>query len=312
MLAYTVRRILAGVVTSFVVVTIIFFSMRILPGDPAIAILGEYASQESIEALRKSLGLNKPLWHQYVDFWSDLAHGDLGHSFANYKSVTSLIANALPYTLIVLVEGEIIALLIGVPIGVIAAVKRNTLIDHIARVSLLLGLSLPTFYLAMILLYVFSLKLHLFPIRGGGDISNISDFLYRSFLPSLTLGSVQAAFIGRVTRSSMLETLYQDYIRTARSKGLSEKAVIYKHALRNALLNIVTVIGLLTGILIAAGVITDMIFSRPGVGRLLIGAILHRDYLVVQSLLMVIAVLIVLINLFTDLIYSYIDPRIKL
>jgi len=310
-LAYALRRLSAGVVTAAVVVTCIFFAMRVLPGDPAIAILGDYASQEAVEALRENLNLNQPLWRQYLSFWIGVVQGDLGRSFSSRRPVASMIGQALPYTFSLIALGVLLGCLMGVPLGVLSAVKRNTWVDHLARVASLIGLSFPSFLFAIGLLYIFSLKLGLFPIMGGGDLSSVVDTLHHLFLPALGLGLMLAAFLSRATRSAMLEALGQDYMTTARSKGLAERVVVYKHALRNALLPVATFVGVYVGVLLAAGVISDVVFGRPGLGRLLAESIRRRDYVVIQSGLMVLAVMVVATNLLTDLVYCVIDPRIR-
>jgi len=311
MIQYAIRRLLLAIPLMLVVVTIVFLAVRGLGGDPAMAILGDEASQEAIENIRERLGLNKPLWKQYTSFISGLLHGDLGRDLRTNEPVAKLFARALPYTLDLAIWGTVIGILIGIPTGVISAVKSNSLLDYLGRFGAILGYSFPTFYLCIVLLFIFSLQLGWFPILGGGDLGDLGDRAYHLFLPALSLGLIKAAFIMRLTRSSMLNVLNEDYIRTARSKGLKEWVVIYKHALRNSLIPVVTMIGLYFAITIGGAIEVEIIFNRPGIGKFIIGAIEERNYPVIQSGLVVVSLAIVLANLITDLTYGFIDPRIK-
>lgn len=311
MLTYIIRRILQILPGLFIVVTIVFIGMRVLPGDPAIAILGNYATAESIAKLREQLGLNEPLWKQYISFIGDLARGDLGVSITSQKPVGQLIISVLPHSGILAISSIFIASLIGIPTGILSSIRRNQLSDYIGRVAALIGISTPSYYLGVILLLIFAVKLDLFPVVGAGDLSNPLSILWHLILPASSLGLVNAAIVMRVTRSTMLDVMNEDYIQTARSKGLKESTVTYKHALRNALLSVVTVVGVYLGVILGTVVLTEVIFTRPGLGRLLVEGVYSRDYTTVQSSLVVFAVSIAFINLITDLSYGLINPRIR-
>lgn len=307
---FIIRRLVDAVPTALLVLTLVFLAMRLLPGDPAIAVLGDLAGEEQIARFRERLGLNEPLWRQYLDFLVNTLQGDFGRSLVNNVPIGQLLARHLPYTIELTIGATIIGLLIGIPIGVLSAVKRNTAADYVARLFALAGFSVPDFYLGAILLIVFALAVDWFPIMGGGE--GFLDRMYHLFLPALTLGLIKAAFITRLTRSAMLEVLRRDYVRTARSKGLAERRVLYKHALRNAMLPVVTGLGIYTLATLSGSIAIELVFSRPGVGQLLIGAVASRDYPMIQAGLVVFSLFVVLVNMATDLLYAAIDPRIRL
>lgn len=311
MYKYVVRRLLYAIPTMFIVVTLVFFVMRVIPGDPAAEILGEYATEETLDELREQLGLNRPLIEQYLSFLYDMARGKFGDSIFTGESVAGLIAEVFPLTLELTIAGILVGCLIGIPLGVYSALHRNTFLDHVGRIFALSGLSMPIFFMGVLLLLVFAVQLQWFDVISGISSDTLGSRLQNLVLPSLTLGLVQAAFIMRITRSSMLEVISQDYIRTARSKGLAEKIVSYKHALKNALLPVVTVLGLYLGTIIGGAVLTETVFTRPGLGKLLADAVLSRDYPVIQVALIIFSLLVVLVNLLTDLTYALLDPRIK-
>jgi ABC-type dipeptide/oligopeptide/nickel transport system permease component len=248
---------------------------------------------------------------QYGNFLKDLCQGDLGRSLITNKPISQEIARALPYTLDLTIGGMIIGILFGIPTGIITALKRNRLPDYIGRILSLVGISMPEFYLGILLMYILAIKLHLFPVLGGGDLSNLGSRLYHLVLPALTLGIIMTAFISRMVRSSMLNVLREDYVRTAKAKGLPERVVIYKHALRNALIPTVTVIGIYMSILMGGSVLTEIIFSRPGLGKMMVFAVKDRDYIALQSVIIIFSAFVFLFNLITDLLYSLIDPRIE-
>ena len=293
------------------VATIVFLVMRVAAGDPAIAILGEYASAESLANLRAKLGLDRPLWAQYGSYIWDLLHGRLGCSLINNKPVASYIAGLLPRTVELAVAGMTIGVLIGVPLGILTALKSRSSIDYLGRIIALLGLSMPAFYLGILLLLVFAVNLNWFPVISVAKSPGLFSNLYALFLPALSLGLIKAAFVSRMTRSTMLEIIGEDFVRTARAKGLNERVVIYKHAFRNALIPIVTVVGIYMGALLGGAVLTETVFNRPGVGKLLVGALRQRDYPVIQSTLMMFAGFVIFVNLAVDLLYGLIDPRIR-
>jgi len=311
MFQYVVRRILQSLPILFIVLTLVFVVVRILPGDPAVAALGDYASKEAVSALREKMGLNAPLWVQYFRFLGDLCRGNLGTSIITGYPVGAQLLKVLPYTLELTFCAIFIGFLFGIPLGIPAAVRRNSLIDYFNRVFSLMGLSIPAFYLGILLMLVFSIKLRLFPVVGGGDLSSLSSNLRHLFLPALSLGLIMTAYVTRMTRSSVLNILREDYVRTARSKGISERTVLLKHALRNALIPIVALGGVYAVVLIGSSVMTEIVFSRPGLGSLMVGAIKQRDYTTLQSVMVFYSFIVVILNLMTDLIYGLIDPRIQ-
>jgi len=312
MIRYLITRLLLAVPTLLAVFTIVFLVIRIVPGDPATAALGDYASQDAVEALRERMGLNDPIPVQYVEYLGNLLRGDLGTSMINGKSISEQIAYVLPYTLQLTAASVLFGTLLGVPLGVLTALKRNSAADYVGRVFSLAGLSIPAFYLAILLIFTFAVRLGWLPAIGGGDIYNdpIGSLRYL-VLPTLTLGLIMMASVTRLTRSTMLNVLREDYVRTARAKGLSKWVVIFGHALRSAWLPIVALLGLWTASLIGDSVLTEFVFSRPGLGKLLIGAILQRDYSALQSIMVIYAAFVVVVNLLTDLTYGFLDPRIK-
>lgn len=311
MLNYTVRRILQSIPILFVVLTLVFLIARVLPGDPAVAALGDYASKEAVNALREKMGLNAPVWTQYLRFLRDLCQGNLGRSIITGYPVAGQLMKVLPYSLELTFSAIVFGFLFGIPLGIPAAVRRNSFIDYFNRVFSLMGLSIPAFYLGILLMLVFSIKFKLFPVVGGGNLSDLSSNLRHLFLPALSLGLIMTAYVTRMTRSSLLNILREDFVRTARSKGISERRVLFKHALRNALIPIVALGGVYAVVLIGSSVMTEIVFSRPGLGSLMVGAIKQRDYTTLQSVMVFYSVIVVILNLMTDLIYGWIDPRIQ-
>lgn len=311
MLSYAIRRSLSTIPILFLVVTIVFIGVRVIPGNPAIAILGNYASESSIEALTKQMGLDKPIWIQYYDYLKDLSHGNLGRSLVNGKSVTSQVLRVFPFTFFLTAGGIFVGLLVGVPLGVLTAVKRNTLLDYLGRTFSLAGLSAPSYYLGILLILLFALFFNFFPASGGGEVNDPISFLYHLFLPALSLGLLMAAYMTRMSRNSLLDILNEDYVRTGRAKGLPEMVVLYKHALRNAMIPIITLVGLYMSILVGNCVLIETVFTRPGIGKLLIGAVHQRDYTTLQSLMLLYAGFIAFVNLAVDLSYCFINPKVS-
>ncbi len=307
---YVATRLVLAIPTFLAVLTLVFFVVRVIPGDPATAALGDYASKEAVEALRERMGLNDPLYVQYFRFLGDLLQGDLGKSLITGKSISEQVRDVLPYTLQLTLSAVLIGALLGVPLGIYTAVYRNTWFDYLGRVLSLAGLSVPAFYLGILIMLLFALKLQLFPAVGGGDLNDLKDNLSHLVLPALTLGLIMTTSVTRLARSAMLNVLQEDYVRTARSKGLQERVVIFRHALRAALVPIVSIVGIWAANLIADSVLTETVFARPGLGKMLVGAILQRDYTALQSVMVIYTGFIVIINLITDLIYSIVDPRI--
>ena len=310
MAGYILRRGLEVIPTVLLVLTLVFLALRILPGDPAIAALGEYATTEAIATFRQKLGLDQPLWMQYLTFVGHALTGDFGVSMTNGTSINALLLDSLPYTIELALTATLIGIVIGVPLGAWAAVRRNRSPDVIGRLFALAGFSLPDFYVGVLLLLAFSLHLDWFPMLGGGE--GVLDKLHHLVLPAITLGVVMAAFVMRLARTSLLEVLRRDYVRTARGKGVAERWVIFKHALRNALIPVTTGIGIYLLTTLSGTITVELVFSRPGLGQLLIGGITARDYTMVQAGLVVFAFLVVLVNLLTDLLCAAIDPRITL
>jgi ABC-type dipeptide/oligopeptide/nickel transport system permease component len=301
-------RLLDGIPTLFLVLTLVFVTMRILPGDPAIAVLGEQATAQQLALFREKLGLNLPLWHQYIDFLWNTVTFNAGQSFTSNFSVGQLVALNLPYTIELTLAATVIGTVLSIPVGVVSAVRRGHAADLASRVFSLLGYAVPDFFLGAILLIVFALDLGWFPINGGGE--GLADRLWHLALPALALGLIKAAFVSRLTRSSLLEVLGQDYVRTARAKGAREGRVVYRHALRNALLPVVTGLGLSILSTLSGSVAIELIFGRPGIGSMLISAIETRDYPVIQAGVTVFAIFVVGVNLLMDILYTLIDPRI--
>lgn len=309
MARYLLLRLMDAIPTVLLVLTLVFIAMRILPGDPALAALGDNALPEQIAEFREKMGLNVPLWQQYFNFMAGVFTLDLGSSLLKNTPVITLIAQNLPYTIELTLVAMAMGIVAGIPLGVIAATNRNKLPDSGVRVFSLIGYAIPDFYLGALLLITFSLNLGWFPINGAGE--GFVDRLYHVFLPALTLAFVKAAFLGRLTRTSLLEVFGKDYIRTARAKGAKENRVIYRHGLRNALLPITTGLGLSLLSTLSGSVAIELVFNRPGIGRLLISAIAERDYAVIQGGVLVFAMFVVLINLMMDLVYVVVDPRVK-
>ncbi len=309
---YLLKTFISIIPTLFGVVTIVFLLIHLSPGDPALAILGPHATADSVQELRRNLGLDQPLYLQYLRFLGNLVRGDLGRSLVTEQPVLLEILEPLTYTIHLAVAGVVISLILGIPVGVISAVRRNTFLDYFVRAASISGISVPVFLLAILFVWGFSYHIRLFPIIGAGDSSSGWSILYHLILPASTVGISMAVLIMRLTRSCMLEVLGQDYVRTARAKGLAEKSVILIHALKNALLPIVTVVGLSMGQLLGGAILTETVFARQGVGKLLIDSIFARDYPQVQGTVLIFACAVILVNVIVDIIYRFLDPRIKL
>ncbi len=312
MSAYFLRRILAAIPVMGVVAVFVFLLLRLTPGDPAAIIAGDMATAEQLAKIRAALGLDQPLLTQFFSWIGRLLQGDFGVSLISQTPVTTLIAQRLEPTLSLAVLTAILAVLIAVPIGVLAAWKHQSWIDNVVMSMSVLGFSIPVFVIGYILVQIFAIELKWLPVQGYRSWSNgIWPFLQRAILPALTLSSIYIALIARMTRASLLNVLGEDYVRTARAKGLSETLVLFRHALRNAAVPILTVIGTGFALLISGVVVTESVFNIPGLGRLTVDAILARDYPVIQGLILVTSGVYVLINLVIDLSYSALDPRIR-
>ncbi|MCL4425235.1 MAG: ABC transporter permease [Firmicutes bacterium] len=332
MAAYVARRLLAIVPVLLGISVVVFLVMHLIPGDPIVVMLGEKAPPEKVEEMRRELGLNDPLYVQYGRFLLRALQGDLGRSIRTQERVAKEIAGRLPATLELTFSALLLATFFGVLLGVIASTKQHSLWDNLSMVLAVAGVSMPVFWLGLMLIFLFGVDLRWLPFSGRlstgvflesvtglnlfdalltGNAAAFWDALRHLVLPSFTLGVVQMAIIARMTRSSMLEVVRQDYVRTARAKGLSQKTVIYKHALKNALIPVVTVIGLTVGRLLGGAVLVETVFSWPGLGKLAIDAIYARDYPQIQGVVLLIASGFVLVNLVVDLSYALLDPRIR-
>ena len=304
MLRYVTTRLLYTLPVVWLVVSVVFMLIHLVPGDPVQQMLGEGAASVDLQAARHAYGLDVPIRKQYVNYWKGVLHGDLGKSLRFNQGVTRVIAERYPSTLKLTVAGLIVALLLAIPAGVRSAVHRNRWDDRLLSFVSLLGLSFPNFALGPILILFFAVKLGALPVSGSGTLAHL-------VLPAITLGGALAAILTRMVRTSMLEELGQDYIRTARAKGVRERTVVYKHALRNAMIPVLTVVGLQFGALLAGAIVTETIFSWPGIGRLTIQAISNRDYYLVQGCILAIGLTYVAVNFMTDLLYSVVNPRIR-
>jgi ABC-type dipeptide/oligopeptide/nickel transport system permease component len=332
MVQYVLRRLLVAIPMLLGAMSIVFFAMRILPGDPCMAMMGDQATTEALADCTRNLGLDRPLAVQYADYLWKSVRFDFGKSLGQGGyPVNEYIARMFPHTLVLVLASAVIAALIGIPIGIVSALKRrNPLIDYPLRIFALLGLSMPVFWLGILLLIVFSLHLDIFPLIGGGDLDGamamlasgeafqypgdflaaVADVLWHLTLPALALGFTLAATVSRLSRSAMLEVVSQDYIRTARAKGQIERMVIYKHALRNMMVPLLTIIGIFVAIALTGTVLTETVFTRPGLGKMLVDAIGARDYPLAQGAITVFTMIIIVVNLVVDMLYAFVDPRI--
>ena len=332
MLAHIIRRVLLLFPTLLGISIIIFLMMHIPPGDPAELLLGERATEPALVALREHLGLNKPLYIQYGMFLKRLMKGDLGETIWTRQKVWTEVKQRFPATIELSIAAMLISSLLGVILGIISATKQYSLFDYLSMLGALVGVSMPIFWLGLILMLLFSLNLGWFPMSGrlsvSIELSKITNFyildalltknwaalkdaLWHLTLPAITLSTIPMAIVARMTRSSMLEVLRQDYIKTAKAKGLPPLMVIMKHAFRNALIPVITVVGLMFGILMAGAILTETIFAWPGVGKWLYDAVLQRDYMVIQGGTLIVAAIFVLINLVVDILYAVINPKIS-
>ncbi len=306
MLTWILRRILAVVPVLFGVTLAVFSMLFLVPGDPVKMMLAEFVTNpDQVAQMRAQLHLDEPLAKQYGRFVANAVRGDLGTSIRSRRPVTIEIGENLASTAQLALAAMLVAIGLGIPLGLLAALSRNSWLDVASMGGALLGVSMPSFWLGLLLIFAFSLHLAWFPATGGGDLQHL-------VLPAITLGMIAAAIIARLTRSSMLEVLGQDYVRTARAKGLGGFAVVVRHALKNALIPIITIFGLQFGNLLAGAVIVETVFSRPGLGRLIVGGILNKDFPLVQGVVLFVATVYVLINVLVDVAYAYADPRIRL
>jgi len=301
---YIIRRILLMIPILLGVSLIVFSLMHLTPGDPVQIMLGDFAQPAQIEVMRDNLGLNDPIHIQYFNFVRNSLQGNFGRSIHYNEPVINLIKARVGFTINLSLAGFIVSYLIAFPAGIISAIKRNTFIDDFSMVFALIGISMPNFWLGMMLMLVFALRFRVLPATGVGTWKHL-------VLPAITVGTAGAALATRLIRSSMLEVINKDYIRTARAKGLMERTVTFKHALKNAILPVLTIIGLRLGFILSGSVITEIVFARPGLGRLMVDSIFRRDYLVVQASVLLVAVTVLIANLIIDLVYGFIDPQIR-
>jgi peptide/nickel transport system permease protein len=302
---FVARRIGQAAIALIGVLIVAFFLLRVLPGDPAALMLSEFGTPQQVEALRESMGLNEPLVVQFFTFLGQAVTGDFGESLARHRSALTVVLEYLPATLQLATTALILTVVVAVPLGTIAALRKGTWVDGVVSVLGVLGQSMPTFWIGIMLIVFIAARTGWVPTSGYGEFRHL-------ILPTITLAFVQIALISRLTRSSLLDVVSQDYLRTARSKGISENRVIFTHGLRNAILPVVTMLGLQLGALLGGAVVTEAVFGWPGIGSLLLSAIGSRDYPVVQVIIILSAVIFILVNLVLDLLYGALDPRIKL
>ncbi|CAN7638416.1 ABC transporter permease [Paenibacillus sp. LjRoot153] len=304
MVKYILNRLIVSIPVILGSLTLVFLIIHWLPGDPAQMIAGEDASPERIDYLRKQFGLDQPLWQQYAVYLWKSIRGDFGHSFANSQPVIDRLLAQLPATLSLALLSTIFAIIVGFILGVLSAVYKNRVLDYIVRVISLLGVSMPKFWLGILLILVFSVHLQLLPAIGNGSFKQL-------ILPSFALGVTGAGMLTRMVRNSVLEVIHEPFVLTLRAKGLSEKIVLYKHVLRNALLPAVTILGLLVGEMLSGAVVTETVFSRQGLGKLVVDAINQKDIPVIQAAILITGLFNILVNLMVDVSYSYVDPRVR-
>lgn len=304
MLRLLTSRLVYTLPVLWLVVSVVFLMIHLVPGDPIQAMLGEGAASADLQAARHAYGLDLPIGRQYLHYWNGVLHGRLGQSIRLNEDVGRVIWERYPYTLRLTLAALIVALVLSIPAGVRSARRRDQWDDRALSVISLFGLSFPNFALGPILILFFAIKLGLLPVSGAGTWEHL-------VLPAITMGGAMAAILTRMVRTAMLEELGQDYIRTARAKGLSERTVVYKHALRNAMIPVLTVVGLQFGALLAGAIVTETIFSWPGIGRLTLTAISNRDYFLVQGCILAIGLTYIVVNLFTDILYAVVNPRIR-
>jgi peptide/nickel transport system permease protein len=304
MASYLLRRSGDLIVTLFGVSIVIFMIIRLVPGDPARLIVGTEATQADVASVRRQLGLDKPLPVQYLRYLKALGRGDLGRSLLNRQPVTTLLRARLPNTMILAGASMIVTLVIGLGTGMLAAIRRGSLIDTTSMMVALIGVSMPSFWLGLMLIFFFAVRLGWLPTGGTGGIKHL-------ILPAITLGVGNAAIIARLTRANLLEVLHQEFVRTARAKGLRPRSVLIGHALRNAMIPTLTLLGLQWGALLAGSVVIETVFAWPGVGRLLVDSVAVRDYPVIQACVLLFALIFMVTNLFVDVAYAFLDPRIR-
>lgn len=311
MVRFFLSRIVYAVPTLLAMLTAIFVLARLVPGDAATVILGDHASGEALNAMREKLGLNRTIAEQYIDFVWGAFTGDFGRSLISGRTVLAEVIVVLPYTIELTVAAILFGVVFGLPAGIGAAVMRNRLPDYISRILSLAGISFPSFVLGILLLLAFAVQLRWLPVLNTTTTGSLGERLWNLILPTINLGLIMVAYVIRVTRASMLNVLQEDYIRTGRAKGAAPVRLIMRHALPNALIPVVTVIGLYFGTLIGNSVLTEIVFNRPGLGKLILGALNARDYTLLQGLMVIFAMCVIFVNTATDLVYGLVDPRVR-
>lgn len=312
MLSFLIRRILSAIPVLFVVSVLTFLILWLVPGDVSAELGGSDATPEQIQRIREQVGLDKPIWDRALIWYGNLLQGDLGHSWLLNRSVKDAVLERLPVTLSLSALALVVSVICGMLLGVLAAMRHNTWIDRSAMVAALLGLSVPDFWLGVVLIILFGVSLGWLPTGGYVAFSeDIIGWARSMALPAMTLAITHMGIVARMTRSSMLDVLGQDYIRTARAKGLPRRRIIFRHALRNAMVPVLTTIGVSTGVLLSGAVVIETVFSLPGVGRLIVGSIQRRDFPIIQGGLLVTAAVFVFVNIVVDVLYGYFDPRIR-
>jgi len=310
---YIIRRLIQALFLVWGCATLVFFMVRLIPGDPVVQMLGPEYTPEAAEAIRVKLGLDEPFHIQYLRWFGNMLTGDLGGSIATGETVVDIITTGLPKTLSLATLSFLIATAIAVPAGIVAALRRNTVFDYVASVVAFIGVSMPSFWFGILLILIFAVQLRWLPAIGYADPmeDGVVAWLERLILPSLAIGAAYSAILMRFVRAGLLEVLSSDYVRTARAKGVREHAVVLRHAMRNALIPVVTVMGIQLALLLSGTVVVETVFSIRGIGRILVAAIFDRDYPIVQGVILLIAVIFVMANLLVDIVYTFLDPRIR-
>jgi peptide/nickel transport system permease protein len=310
---YIIRRLIQALFLVWGCATLVFFMVRLIPGDPVVQMLGPEYTPEAAEVIRVKLGLDEPFHIQYLRWFGNMLTGDLGGSIATGETVADIITTGLPKTLSLATLSFLIATAIAVPAGIIAALRRNTVFDYVASVVAFIGVSMPSFWFGILLILIFAVQLRWLPAIGYADPTEdgVVAWLERLILPSLAIGAAYSAILMRFVRAGLLEVLSSDYVRTARAKGVREHAVVLRHAMRNALIPVVTVMGIQLALLLSGTVVVETVFSIRGIGRILVAAIFDRDYPIVQGVILLIAVIFVMANLLVDIVYTFLDPRIR-
>lgn len=308
---FLIKRSLNLIVVMLILSVVVFLYIHLIPGDPAAVMLGSETSLEALEELREKLGLNEHLYTQYFSWIKEVLQGNMGMSIHSHIPVTDLIAQRLPVTLTLAIMAFVISIIVGIPLGIISAIKNNTLIDYVVMILALIGLSVPEFWAGLLLVMLFSVKLDWLPFAGFTIDMNLLQNIKYFIIPAFAMGLIQSAIVSRMTRSSFLDVMDQDFIRTARAKGLKESVVIFKHVMKNSMLPVITILGINFGILLGGTVVIEIVTNLPGLGSLTVSSIMNRDYPVIQGILMYIAIIYLLVNFIVDISYGWLDPRIR-